>query len=164
MVGWSAAARMTAAELVLAREFLGLTGNWIAKAAHVSARTERRWESGQTEIPDGVQAIIETLESSASDAVSWLRTQLGRLTGAGVLLLRTDEDYLAACTGGIAMPARWHRHVAARIVLDDPGLTIAFQGETAPDGPWLRPVIAVGDLGVRLDEIHYSSTMHGFPN
>lgn len=163
--GWSPGDPMTAAELVLAREFLGLTGAWIAQTAHASARSVRRWESGHAQIPAAVHAVVEGLESLTAAAVTWLRSELTHYLVAtpGVLLLRTDEDYRAVCPEGIAMPARWHRHVAARAGADVPALMIAFQGERAPAGSWLRPVVAVADLGVGLDEARYSMTVLDSP-
>lgn len=155
---------MSCAELVVAREFLGITGTWLAQAAHVDTRTERRYEAGDVDIPATLHAIIATLEQHARDAVAQLCERLALVTDRGVLLLRTDVDYQAAAPAGIAMPARWHHHVVARAALTFPDVMLAFEGEKAPLGTWLRPVAALADLGDGIDEIRHTTTRTSSPN
>lgn len=153
----SAGDPMTCAELVVARESLGLTAGWIAKTAAVNARNERRWEAGDAKIPAEVQAIIDTLEEITAVAVTHLADRLRYLTDRGIILLRTDADYQAAAPSGIALPARWHHHVAARAAQTHPGTLLAFQGERGWRGNWLRTIVSVHDLGTGLDEATYTT-------
>jgi hypothetical protein len=150
---------MTHAELVTAREFLGITGGWIAAAARVNRRTHRRWEAGETSIPAEAQTLIETLQQLTADAVAHLTERLAFLTHRGVILLRTDADYQAAAPAGTAMPARWHHHVAARSAERDLATTIAFEEEQAPPGNWLRQIVAVTDpRNISLRDVSYTTT------
>jgi hypothetical protein len=152
-------ATMTHAQLVTAREFLGITGDWIAAAAHVNRRTHRRWEAGDTLIPAEVQTLIETLHQLTADAVAHLTERLPFLTDRGLILLRTDADYQAAAPAGTAMPARWHHHVAARAAERAPAAMIAFQGEHAPPGNWLRQIVALTDPHtISLHNVNYTTT------
>ncbi len=152
---------MSAAELTVAREFLGLTGGWIASTAGYSARTQRRWEAGDTGIPQNVQALVETLEKLTHDTVTWLINRLQHARSLGVMLLRDDAAYQAAApAGAIALPARWHHHVAARATLDFPGaLNLMFDDEPGPR--WLRFVGHVPHLTPHLDNINYAVTVGG---
>jgi hypothetical protein len=159
MAGWSVGEPMTAAELVVYRESLGLTGAWIAKATGTGPRTERRWEAGEYGIPAETHATVAQLLATTDSAVRYLVGALRLLAHPGVVLLRTDQAYKAACTdGSIVMPARWHRAVAARAAMQIPTLMLAFEGEHAPQGDWLRPVISVADFGTRLDDVRYATT------
>src|SRR5690606_34223992 len=54
--------RMTAAELKVARESLGLSGDWLATYLGVNSRTVREWEQGRRPVPDWVRLEIESLE------------------------------------------------------------------------------------------------------
>jgi hypothetical protein len=150
---------MTAAELTVAREFLGLTGGWIATAAGYSGRTERRWEAGDTATPDSVRALTDTIDKLTGEAVSWLVHRLQHADRHCVLLLRDDTDYQAAAPAGtIAMPARWHHHLAARAALTYPGtLVLAFDDE--PATRWLRPVCHIPQLSRFIDTINYAVTV-----
>jgi hypothetical protein len=155
---------MTCAELVVARESLGLTAGWIAKAAGVNPRNERRWEAGDSKIPAEVQAIIDTLGEITTAAVTHLADRLRYLTDRGIILLRTDADYQsAATTGGLALPARWHHHVAARAAQLYPAL-LAFQGERGWRGNWLHTIVTVPNLGIDLGEPTYTTTRTTSPD
>jgi hypothetical protein len=155
--GWHAGDPMTSAELTAAREFLGLTGRWIAEVADVDDRNQRRWAAGVQTIPPHAQYLIEGLEELAGNAVTHLAEYLKLVTDRGVVLLRDDADYQAAAPAGtVAMPARWHHHVAARTNLLFPELMLAFAGEPAPSGNWLHMVVSVADLRTGLDEVTYT--------
>ena len=45
---------MTAAEFRIAREMLGVSGEWLAGRLGVADRQVRRWEAGNSPVPDGV--------------------------------------------------------------------------------------------------------------
>ncbi|MFD7972405.1 helix-turn-helix domain-containing protein [Streptomyces clavifer] len=66
--------RMTPAEFKVVREFLGVTGDWLAGYLEVSPRTVRNWEQGTYAIPE----------------------QLSDLPEPGVVTYRDDEEYHAA--------------------------------------------------------------------
>jgi len=55
---------MTPDDLRSAREALGLTGDKLARIAQSNARTVRRWEAGDREIPGPMRALVEALMSS----------------------------------------------------------------------------------------------------
>lgn len=117
--------RMTDAELRTIREFLGLTGDWLAAHLKVNPRTVRAWEQGRAPIPDGARLTVEELEARTAAFVGGLVKQLMDLPDPGVLVYRTDAEYHAAHPG-IGFPASWHRAVVARIALEVPGLRIAY--------------------------------------
>jgi hypothetical protein len=117
--------RMTDAEFKVAREFLGLTGDWLAGHLGVSPRTVRHWEQGKYPIPDGVRLAIEDLETRTATFIGGCVKALMDVPDPGVLTYRTDEEYHAAHPD-IAFPASWHRAVIARIAQEVPGLTIAY--------------------------------------
>lgn len=127
---------MTAAELRVVREYLGLTGDWLAEHLHVSPRTVRHWEHGKYAIPDGVRAEIELLETVTADMVTAgvdAYHDLPDPTEMPLTTYRTDADYRGHHPE-VAWPASWHRAVCARIAQEVPGLTIIYW-EQADAGP-----------------------------
>lgn len=122
--------RMTDAEFRTVREFLGLTGDWLAGHLKVSARTVRHWEQGKYLIPDGVRLAMEDLERRTGEFIGALVEKLVGGPDPGVLVYRSDTEYHAAHPE-IDFPASWHRAVVARIALEVPGLRIAYPD---PDG------------------------------
>lgn len=124
--------RMTPAEFKVVREFLGLSGDWLATYLGVSPRTVRHWEQGKYAIPDGVRLAIEDLERRTGEFISGIVEKLMDLPDPGVLTYRDDTEYRAAHPG-TEFPASWHRAVVARVAQEVPGLSIAFAGdEPAP--------------------------------
>lgn len=117
--------RMTPAGFKVIREFLGLTGDWLASHLDVSPRTVRNWEQGRYPIPDGVRLAIEDLEQRTAEFVGGCVEQLLDLPEPGVVTYRTDKEYHAAHPE-IPFPASWHRAVVARIAQEVPGLFIHF--------------------------------------
>lgn len=117
--------RMTAAELKVVREFLGLSGDWLASHLKVSGRTVRHWEEGKYGIPDGVRLEVESLEARTGEFVAGVINALMDLPDPGVLTYRSDAEYHAA-TPENAWPASWHRAVVARVAQEVPGLRIAY--------------------------------------
>ncbi|KUJ65460.1 hypothetical protein ACZ90_48050 [Streptomyces albus subsp. albus] len=122
--------RMTPAELKVVREFLGLTGDWLASHLGVSPRTVRHWEQGKYPIPDGVRLEVEDLERRTGEFVSGIIEQLMDLPDPGVLTYRDDAEYHAAHPE-IPFPASWNRAVVARVAQEVPGLRIAYPDPAA---------------------------------
>ncbi|MGW3956236.1 helix-turn-helix domain-containing protein [Streptomyces sp. NPDC004752] len=120
--------RMTPAEFKVVREFLGLTGDWLATHLGVSPRTVRHWEYGKYPIPEGVRLEIEDLERRTGEFVSGIIEQLMDLPDPGVITYRGDPEYHAAHPE-IAFPASWHRAVVARVAQEVPALSIAFASD-----------------------------------
>ncbi|MBE4761818.1 helix-turn-helix domain-containing protein [Streptomyces caniscabiei] len=120
--------RMTPAELKVVREFLGLTGDWLAAHLGVSPRTVRHWEQGKYAIPDGVRLEVENLEARTGEFVGAIVEKLMDVPDPGVLTYRDDAEYHAAHPG-IPFPASWHRAVVARVAQEVPALSIAFASD-----------------------------------
>lgn len=125
--------RMADAEFRVAREFLGLTPEWLAGHLNVSARTVRHWEAGKYAIPDGVRLEIQDLERRTGEFVSGIVGQLMDLPDPGVLTYRDDAEYRAAHPD-IPFPASWHRAVVARIAQEVPALAISYPGRNTHAG------------------------------
>lgn len=117
--------RMTPAEFKVVREFLGLTGDWLAAHLGVSPRTVRHWEQGKYAIPDGVRLELEDLERRTGEFIGGVVEKLMDLPEPGVITYRDDAEYKAAHPDA-EFPAAWHRAVVARVAQDVPGLSIAF--------------------------------------
>lgn len=120
--------RMTSAELRVVREFLGLTGDWIAAHLGVNPRTARAWEQARYPIPDGVRLEIEDLERRTGEWVGRLIEQIADMPDPVVITYRTDAEYHTAHPD-IEFPASWHRAVCARIAQEVPGLSIVYPDE-----------------------------------
>jgi DNA-binding transcriptional regulator YiaG len=117
--------RMTDAEFRVVRDWLGLTGDWLANHLGVSSRTVRHWEQGKYPVPDGVRLELESLEAQTGKFVSAVIDQLKDVPAPGVLTYRTDAEYQAAHPE-VPFPASWHRAVVARIAQEVPRLAIAY--------------------------------------
>jgi hypothetical protein len=114
--------RMTDAELKVVREFLGVSGDWLADHLGVSPRTVRHWEAGKYPIPDGVRLTVEQLEQVAAQQVTAAVEMLNDAPDPVLGIPRTDAD----CPPECPFPAGWHRAIAARIALEVPGLSISY--------------------------------------
>lgn len=117
--------RMTDAEFRTVREFLGLTGEWLAGHLSVTVRTIYHWEAGKFRIPDGVRLEMEDLEARTGEFIGGVVAALMDLPDPGAFVYRTDADYHAAHPE-IEFPASWHRTVVARVALEIPALRIAY--------------------------------------
>jgi transcriptional regulator with XRE-family HTH domain len=117
--------RMTDAEFKVFREYLGLTGDWLAAHLGVSPRTVRHWEQGKYPIPDGVRLTLEQLEATAAQQVSAGVDLLNDSPDAVMAIPRTEAD----CPPECPWPLSWHRAVAARIAQEIPGLSIIYRPE-----------------------------------
>lgn len=111
---------LTAAELRIAREDLGLTVDWVAGWLGVTERLVRKWEAGTVTIRTARRA-----------------EQIGRLTDEAdrvivdlVERLRDLPDpVLTIPREGVVdgWPASWWRAIAARVIEDVDGLRVTFQ-------------------------------------
>jgi transcriptional regulator with XRE-family HTH domain len=122
--------RMTDAEFKVVREYLGLTGDWLAAHLGVSPRTVRHWEQGKYPIPDGVRLTIEDLEARTAQFVGGIVDKLLDSSAEGLVTYRNDEEYHAAHPE-IPFPASWHRAVVARVAQEVPTLAIAYASDVA---------------------------------
>lgn len=105
---------LTAAEVRVAREYLGLTGDQLAKILSVNPRTVRSWEQGRDDVPGRIRPEIAELKAEADQAVADMVA-----SGEAVLLTyRSDEDFDAGRKTGQHKywnrSASWHRQVVAR--------------------------------------------------
>ncbi|MFL4491585.1 helix-turn-helix domain-containing protein [Streptomyces sp. VTCC 41912] len=122
--------RMTDAEFKVVREYLGLTGDWLAEHLEVSPRTVRHWEAGKYAIPDGVRLALEDLEARTAAFIEGVVKQLMDMPDPKMITYRSDAEYRAAHPE-VPFPASWHRAVVARVAQEVPGLAIAYAGEGA---------------------------------
>lgn len=125
--------RMTDAEFKVVREYLGLTGDWLAAHLGVSGRTVRHWEQGKYPIPDGVRLEMEDLEARTAAFVDGIAEKLMDLPDPGVITYRTDAEYHAAHPEA-PFPASWHRAVIARVAQEVPALAIAYADQVQTAG------------------------------
>ena len=119
---------MTDAEFRCVREWLGVTGEWLAVHLGVEGRTIRRWEAGTSPIPEGVREEIERLEQVTAEAVAQVVAQIRDASDVAVKVYRTDADYRAA-RPEVAMPASWHRRVVMYACQEVPGVAITYGEE-----------------------------------
>lgn len=123
--------RMTDAEFKVVREYLGLTGDWLAAHLGVSPRTVRHWEQGKYPIPDGVRLEIEDLERRTGEFVSGVVEKLMDMPDPGMVTYRTDAEYHAAVPES-PFPASWHRAVVARVAQEVSALAIVYADAVQP--------------------------------
>ncbi|MCV7174956.1 hypothetical protein [Mycolicibacterium sphagni] len=130
---------VTAAELKSMREYIGLDVSWVAKKLAIGERRITRMEAGGESI---VFAVVELLDEAHADAkalvdklVAFHRRAVKR-TGCDSMLTTYRNDEQAA-EAGFRWPARWHRHVAARVADAAPGVVLIY-----PDTPASPPVRA----------------------
>ena len=132
--GMTADERMTDAEFRVVREYLGLTGDWLAGHLGVAPRTVRHWEQGKFPVPDGVRLAVGRLEAVTGRAVTDGIGQLMDLPDPGIVTYRTDAEYHTAHPE-ITFPASWHRAVVARIAQEVPALVIAYASDVEEAAP-----------------------------
>lgn len=121
---------MTAAEFRLTREFLGVTGEWLASRFGKDPRQVRRWEAGTTRIPAGiaaemqnlvevrdafVDAVVERLQEDGPDA-----DQVAR-----VIVFGSNESFFAEHPDS-PWTARWHRSAMFEVARRLPWVQIDF--------------------------------------
>lgn len=115
---------MTAAEFRIAREMLGVSGEWLAGRLGVADRQVRRWEAGNSPVPDGVAGeMVDLLDEQAA----FVESIVSELREAGpdgdgqtwVTTYPSDAAYEAEHPG-TPWPAGWHR-TAMGLVADELG-------------------------------------------
>lgn len=123
--------RMTGIELKMIREWLGVSGDWLAEKLNVTPRTVRHWEAGRNAIPDGVRLEVERMEVLTAQAVTAGIEALMDLPEPTVMTYYSDEQYHERDPDA-GWPASWHRRVVARIAQEVPGLVIVSPQDTDP--------------------------------
>ena len=99
---------MNGAELQCSREFLGLSGTWVAEKLGVDRRSVNRWESGEHPVPNYVEQNIKAWLGITQRAVGVASVQLRNQPHRPLSVLREDGD--------TEWPSEWYRTVAARAV------------------------------------------------
>lgn len=111
---------LTPAEVRIAREYLGLTGDKMAEKLGVNPRTLRSWEQGRDPIPGRIRPEIAELKAATDAAVAKLVAGLEDSDDDTLITYRTDEEYKEAVRGTSwsegwhGWSASWHRQVCAR--------------------------------------------------
>lgn len=111
---------LTAAELRIAREYLGLTGDKMAEKLGVNPRTLRSWEQGRDPIPGRIRPEVAEMKAATDAAVAKLVADLEGSDDDTLITYRTDEEYKEAMRGTSwsegwhGWSASWHRQVCAR--------------------------------------------------
>jgi transcriptional regulator with XRE-family HTH domain len=111
---------LTAAELRIAREYLGLTGDKMAEKLGVNPRTLRSWEQGRDPIPGRIRPEIAELRAATDAAVARLIAGLEDSDDDTLITYRNDDEYAAWVRGTSwsegwhGWAASWHRQVCAR--------------------------------------------------
>jgi len=121
--------RMSAAEFRVAREYLGLTGDWLASDLAVNPRTVRAWEQGKYPVPDGVAAQVRGMLAETATLVAEVKASLRDNPEPRMTTYASDEDYRRHNPDG-AWSAGWHRAATARVAEQIPGLRIEFPAES----------------------------------
>lgn len=116
---------MTSAELKVVREYLGLSGDWLAGHLGVSPRTVRHWEEGKFAVPEGIRTEIAGLEAITAAQVTAYIEACGSQRDPAIRTYRHDTDFDAHVPGN-RWPASWHRAVCARVAQEVPGVAIEF--------------------------------------
>lgn len=122
---------MTAAELRVVREHLGLTKRWLAEHLGVRERTVDRWEEGSSPVPDGVRVEIERLEQVTAEHVGAAVAGCNDARDPALVTYRTDAEYRRHHPEQ-TWPASWHRAVCARVAQEVPGLVIDYWSAADP--------------------------------
>lgn len=115
--------RMTGIQLKMIREWLGVSGDWLAARLNVTPRTVRHWEAGRNAIPDGIRLEVKRMEQLTAQAVADGIEALPDQPAPTVVTYYSDEQYQEHEPDS-NWPASWHRRVVARIAQEVPGLLI----------------------------------------
>ncbi|WP_026931248.1 DUF1870 family protein [Glycomyces tenuis] len=128
--------RMIGLEFKAVREWLGVSGPWLARCLNVNPRTIRDWEEGRSKIPDRIRLEIERLEEVTAQIVGMNVDALMDAPEPAVATYYSDEDYHADRPGEettarvhddgtvVRWPASWHRRVLMRVAQEVPGLVV----------------------------------------
>jgi transcriptional regulator with XRE-family HTH domain len=96
--------RMSPAELLVIREFLGLSRDALAALLDVPSDSVARWESGYTPVPDGARLAVERIEAATATTVSARINAAMDAPDPALVTYRTDEEYRAASLSLVGSP------------------------------------------------------------
>lgn len=109
---------LTPAELRIAREQLGLTGDHMAKLLGVNPRTVRSWEQGRDPIPGRIRPDVAELKEATAKAVADMVAGLEDAEDDVLIAYRSEDEFVAAARARQhrygRWTASWHRQVCAR--------------------------------------------------
>lgn len=108
---------ITAAELAMIREGIGLSREHLAVRLGVSVRTIGHWEAGKYPVPAGVATEVKVIEREWTEEVEAAVARHADATGRTMLLPRT---------GTPEKPAAWHRSIAFHVCLRLPGTIVDY--------------------------------------
>lgn len=120
---------MLPGELKSMREYLGLSTSWIAETLVIGERRIQRMETGQEPIITAVIDLIDTCHDEAKKLVDQMVAVYRRKVKAAAghpAMLPTYRTDAIGYTAGLKYPARWHRHIAARVSDSCPGAIIVY--------------------------------------
>ena len=126
-------AAMTAAEFRIAREHLGVTGDWIAWQLDVTGRTVRRWEQGSARIPAGaaqeVRALVDHQDAFVAALIERCRIDGPDEDGTAWAATYPDDESLAEEHPEVEYPASWHRAAMGRVAASVGWLRLRYLDE-----------------------------------
>lgn len=113
---------LTSAELQIAREASGLTGDAFAAYLDVNPRTVRSWQQGRDEVPGWVRLKVAELRESTAQAVAATVAKIESDEDFELVVYRDDEEFKAAYKAGrlsylghiYRRTASWHRMVCGQ--------------------------------------------------
>lgn len=124
---------MTAAEFRIARERLGVSGDWLAAHLGVSGRTVRRWEADTAPVPDGVAADLRAVEEETAAfvaaVVEALRDDGPDDDGARWVTTYASDAALMLEHPDSPRSAGWHRAAMGRVAQALPGVRVRYLGD-----------------------------------
>ncbi len=114
---------ITAADLRVRREALGLSQAWIAQQLGVQERAVRRWEAGDRAVPGDVAELLDRVEVETERLVEATLGGLGQMlddldtapAGIDLTAYPTDEALWSVHPGFAPLPASWHRAMLAQV-------------------------------------------------
>ena len=118
--------RVTAAELRVGLDWLGLDAQQAARLLCVRHDTVRRWVAGREPVPVRVRDELLYLETVTQGAVDALVDVLRDASVPRVEVYRTDERLHAARPEYADFPASWWRMVVARATRVVPESEISY--------------------------------------
>jgi len=101
--------RLTAAELLCAREYLALPKAWLAEHVEVNLKTWWAYEAGRVRVPVRVTEAIRNLLEHTAQVVAGMTVMVSEREGP--INLATFPDSVVPN----GFPASWHRMVCARV-------------------------------------------------
>lgn len=111
---------MTPAEFKTLREYLGLSGQWVASQLFVSLRTVQHWESGRNAVSEKAERLLEQIDGLFESKIGKALADAYELSASGehqVSLFRypDDESLWQADSEMQGIPSAAHASLLARI-------------------------------------------------